>query len=256
MTEPQIAFDRLLKVMDELREKCPWDKKQTIHSLRTLTIEELYELGDAIMDEDWQNIKKELGDVLLHIVFYAKIGSEQNQFNMADVINELCEKLIVRHPHIYGDVKVNDEEDVKKNWEQIKLKEGSKSVLAGVPKGLPAVVKAHRIQEKSKQVGFEWDNREQVWDKIEEEIAELKEAVANDDLKEMENEMGDVLFSFINYARFLGVDAETALESTNRKFIYRFTQMEKAAKAMNKNLAEMTLQEMDAMWNEIKKQKK
>ncbi len=253
MTESQIAFDRLLQIMDELREKCPWDKKQTIHSLRTLTIEELYELGDAIMDEDWQNIKKELGDVLLHIVFYAKIGCEKNKFNISDVINELCEKLIVRHPHIYADVKVNDEEDVKKNWEQIKLKEGSKSVLAGVPKGLPAVVKAHRIQEKAKQVGFEWDTREQVWDKIEEEIAELKEAVANNNLTEMENEMGDIIFSFINYARFIGVDAETALESTNRKFIHRFTQMENAAKTMNKNLAEMTLQEMDAMWNEIKK---
>ncbi len=253
MTEAQIAFDRLLKIMDELREKCPWDKKQTIHSLRTLTIEELYELGDAIMDEDWQNIKKELGDVLLHIVFYAKIGSEKNEFNITNVINELCEKLIVRHPHIYGDVKVTDEEDVKKNWEQIKLKEGSKSVLAGVPKGLPAVVKAHRIQEKAKQVGFEWDTREQVWDKIEEEISELKEAVANNNLAEMENEMGDVIFSFINYARFIGVDAETALESTNRKFIHRFMQMENVAKTMHKNLAEMTLQEMDAMWNEIKK---
>ncbi len=253
MTESQIAFHRLLQIMDELREKCPWDKKQTIHSLRTLTIEELYELGDAIMDEDWQNIKKELGDVLLHIVFYAKIGSEKNEFNITNVINELCEKLIVRHPHIYGDVKVTDEEDVKKNWEQIKLKEGSKSVLAGVPKGLPAVVKAHRIQEKAKQVGFEWDTREQVWDKIEEEISELKEAVANNNLAEMENEMGDVIFSFINYARFIGVDAETALESTNRKFIHRFMQMENVAKTMHKNLAEMTLQEMDAMWNEIKK---
>ncbi|MEY4875321.1 MAG: nucleoside triphosphate pyrophosphohydrolase [Bacteroidota bacterium] len=253
MTDAQIAFDRLLNVMDELREKCPWDKKQTIQTLRTLTIEEMYELTDAVLNDDWDNIKKELGDVLLHLVFYARIAKEENKFTVAEMINELCEKLIVRHPHIYGDVKVNDENDVKKNWEQIKLKEGSKSVLGGVPKGLPAMVKAHRIQEKAKQVGFEWDTREQVWDKIEEEIAELKEAVANNNMDEMENEMGDVLFSFINYARFIGVDSETALERTNRKFINRFSKMETAANKAGKNLAEMTLTEMDAMWNEIKK---
>jgi MazG family protein len=253
MTDAQIAFDRLLTVMDELREKCPWDKKQTIQTLRTLTIEEMYELTDAILNDDWDNIKKELGDVLLHLVFYARIAKEENKFTVAEMINQLCEKLIVRHPHIYGDVKVNDENDVKKNWEQIKLKEGSKSVLGGVPKGLPAMVKAHRIQEKAKQVGFEWDTREQVWDKIEEEIAELKEAVANNNIDEMENEMGDVLFSFINYARFLNLDSETALERTNRKFINRFSKMETAANKAGKNLAEMTLTEMDAMWNEIKK---
>jgi MazG family protein len=253
MTDAQIAFDRLLNVMDELREKCPWDKKQTIQTLRTLTIEEMYELTDAVLNDDWDNIKKELGDVLLHLVFYARIAKEENKFTVAEMINELCEKLIVRHPHIYGDVKVNDENDVKKNWEQIKLKEGSKSVLGGVPKGLPAMVKAHRIQEKAKQVGFEWDTREQVWDKIEEEIAELKEAVANNDIDEMENEMGDVLFSFINYARFLNLDSETALERTNRKFMNRFSKMETAANKAGKNLAEMTLTEMDAMWNEIKK---
>jgi XTP/dITP diphosphohydrolase len=253
MTDAQIAFDRLLNVMDELREKCPWDKKQTIQTLRTLTIEEMYELTDAVLNDDWDNIKKELGDVLLHLVFYARIAKEENKFTVAEMINQLCEKLIVRHPHIYGDVKVNDENDVKKNWEQIKLKEGSKSVLGGVPKGLPAMVKAHRIQEKAKQVGFEWDTREQVWDKIEEEIAELKEAVANNNIDEMENEMGDVLFSFINYARFLNLDSETALERTNRKFINRFSKMETAANKAGKNLAEMTLTEMDAMWNEIKK---
>ncbi|MEY2829528.1 MAG: nucleoside triphosphate pyrophosphohydrolase [Bacteroidota bacterium] len=253
MTDAQIAFDRLLNVMDELREKCPWDKKQTIQTLRTLTIEEMYELTDAVLNDDWDNIKKELGDVLLHLVFYARIAKEENKFTVAEMINQLCEKLIVRHPHIYGDVKVNDENDVKKNWEQIKLKEGSKSVLGGVPKGLPAMVKAHRIQEKAKQVGFEWDTREQVWDKIEEEIAELKEAVANNNMDEMENEMGDVLFSFINYARFLNLDSETALERTNRKFMNRFSKMETAANKAGKNLAEMTLTEMDAMWNEIKK---
>ncbi|MEN9522528.1 MAG: nucleoside triphosphate pyrophosphohydrolase [Bacteroidota bacterium] len=253
MTDSQIAFDRLLKIMDELREQCPWDKKQTIQTLRTLTIEEMYELTDAILNDDWDNIKKELGDVLLHIVFYARIAKEENKFTVAEMINQLCEKLIVRHPHIYADVKVNDEHDVKKNWEQIKLKEGSKSVLGGVPKGLPAMVKAHRIQEKAKQVGFEWDTREQVWDKIEEEIAELKEAVASNNMDEMENEMGDVLFSFINYARFLNLDSETALERTNRKFINRFSKMETAANKAGKNLAEMTLTEMDAMWNEIKK---
>jgi XTP/dITP diphosphohydrolase len=254
MTDSQIAFDRLLKIMDELREKCPWDQKQTIQSLRTLTIEEMYELTDAVLNNDWENIKKELGDVLLHLVFYSRIAKEENKFTVAEMINQLCEKLIVRHPHIYADVKVENESDVKKNWEQIKLKEGNKSVLGGVPKGLPAIVKAHRIQEKSKQVGFEWDTREQVWDKIEEEIAELKEAVNNNNLDEMENEMGDVLFSFINYARFIGVDSETALERTNRKFINRFTKMETAATLAGKNLANMSLTEMDAMWNEVKKE--
>lgn len=240
--------------MDELREKCPWDKKQTIHTLRHLSIEETYELADAISSDDWNGIKEELGDLLLHIVFYAKIGTEQNKFSLTDVIHGVCEKLIVRHPHIYGDVKVNGEEEVKQNWEKIKLKEGKRSVLGGVPRSLPSMVKAMRLQEKSRQVGFEWDNTGQVWDKVTEELAELNEAVLSGDQDKMEDELGDVFFSLVNFARFLHVDAENALERTNKKFITRFTQMETAATAQGKFLHDMTLGEMDALWNEIKKQ--
>lgn len=249
------AFQRLVHIMDELREKCPWDRKQTIQSLRQMTIEELYELTDAITDENWAGIKEELGDMLLHIVFYAKIGSEQNKFELDEVINGICEKLIARHPHIYGDVKVDNDEDVKKNWEKLKLKEGKKSVISGVPQSLPATVKAMRLQEKAKQVGFEWDNEEQVWEKVEEEITELKSAIAADNIGKIEEEFGDVIFSLINYARFLHVDAENALEKTNKKFIHRFTQMEEQALQSGTSLQEMTLQEMDAIWNTIKKQR-
>lgn len=248
------SFLRLVKIMDELRAQCPWDKKQTIQTLRPLTIEETYELADAITNNDWQNLKEELGDVLLHIIFYSKIGSEEKQFELEDVINGICEKLIVRHPHIYGDVKVTGEEDVKKNWEQIKLQTGKKkTVLGGVPSGLPAVVKATRIQEKAKQVGFEWENKEDVWKKVEEEISELHEAVASNNQEHIEEEFGDVLFSLINYARFLKIDAEGVLEKTNQKFIQRFVQMEQIANNKGKALAEMTLEEMDAIWNEVKK---
>lgn len=249
------SFLRLVTIMDELRAQCPWDKKQTIQTLRPLTIEETYELADAITNKDWQNLKEELGDVLLHIIFYSKIGSEEKQFELEDVINGICEKLIVRHPHIYGDVKVNNEEDVKKNWEQIKLQTSKKkSVLGGVPTGLPAVIKATRIQEKAKQVGFEWDNKEDVWKKVEEEIGELQEAILSSNQKHVEEEFGDVLFSLINYARFLKVDAEGVLEKTNQKFIHRFVSMEKIATEKGKPLSEMTLEEMDAIWNEVKKQ--
>jgi XTP/dITP diphosphohydrolase len=250
------AFSRLVSIMDDLREKCPWDKKQTIQTLRQLTIEETYELADAITEEDWKGIKEELGDLLLHIVFYAKIGKEKGKFELDEVINGVCEKLIARHPHIYGDIKVEDEEDVKRNWEKLKLKEGKKSVLGGVPKSLPSTVKAMRLQEKAKQVGFEWDNREQVWDKVEEEIGELKEAIAGGDQDKVEDEFGDVMFSLINYARFLQVDAENALEKTNKKFIHRFTQMEQEALEKGKDLASLTLQEMDFIWNTIKQRQK
>lgn len=248
------AFLRLVQIMDDLREKCPWDRKQTIETLRSLTIEETYELADAITSKDWKGIREELGDLLLHIVFYAKIGIEQKEFTLQEVINGICDKLISRHPHVYGDVKVKDEEDVKRNWEKLKLKEGKQSVLGGVPSSLPAVVKAIRLQEKAKQTGFEWDNREQVWGKVEEEIQELKEVVEKNDTDKMEEELGDVLFSLINYARFLQVDAENALERTNRKFINRFTRMEQLAMQKGKALTEMTLEEMDSLWNEIKKQ--
>jgi XTP/dITP diphosphohydrolase len=248
-------FNKLIQIMDELRDNCPWDKKQTIHSLRQQTIEETYELADAITDKDWNGIKEELGDLLLHIIFYAKIGLEENKFTLQEVIDEICEKLIKRHPHIYGNVKVEDEEDVKKNWEQIKLSEGKKSVLSGVPKSLPAMVKAMRIQEKAKQVGFEWANKEQVWEKVEEEKTELLEAVDSGNTEHIEEEAGDLFFSVINYVRFLKVDAENALELTNKKFIKRFTQMETEVQKKGENLGNMTLAEMDAIWNEIKKQK-
>src|SRR5260221_12371109 len=226
------AFIRLVQIMDELREQCPWDKKQTIQTLRSMTIEETYELADSITESDWKGIKEELGDLLLHIVFYSKIGKEQGQFTLEDVITGINEKLITRHPHIYGDpanggqvVKVENDEDVKRNWEKIKLKEGKKSVLSGVPKSLPATVKAMRLQEKAKQVGFEWEVKEQVWDKVEEETKELREAVSSGDRDKMEDEFGDLVFSLINYARFLHIDAENALERTNKKFISRFTGM-------------------------------
>ncbi len=248
------AFMRLVKIMDELREQCPWDKKQTIETLRSQTIEETYELADAITDADWKGIKEEIGDLLLHVLFYARIGREQQQFTLEESINGICDKLISRHPHIYGDVKVKDDEEVKQNWEKLKLKEGKKSVLSGVPISLPAVVKATRLQEKAKQVGFEWDTREQVWDKVEEEIGEMKEAIASGDQKKIEDEFGDVMFSLINYARFLRVDAENALEKTNRKFMTRFTSMEQEAIRQGKSLDEMSLAEMDAIWDVIKKQ--
>ena len=256
MQQPAVAeaFMRLKEIMDELREKCPWDRKQTIDTLRTNTIEELYELTDAITEHDWKGIKEELGDLLLHILFYARIGSEQRQFTLEEVINGISEKLIARHPHIYGDVQAADEEEVKKNWEKLKLKEGKTSVLSGVPKSLPAVVKATRLQEKAKQAGFEWDNREQVWDKVEEEIQELKEAVELNDKNKIEDEFGDVMFSMINYARFLQIDAENSLERTNKKFLSRFTKMEQQALSQGKALNDMTLNEMDAIWNSIKKQ--
>ena len=256
MTNNEVAdaFMRLVRIMDELREKCPWDKKQTIETLRSLTIEETYELADAITSNDWKGIKEEIGDLLLHIVFYARIGNEQGKFTLTEAIDSICDKLIARHPHIYGDVTVKDEEDVKRNWEKLKLKEGKKSVLGGLPGSLPAVVKATRLQEKAKQVGFEWDNREQVWEKVEEEMLELMEAVQSGEAAKMEEELGDLVFSLINYARFLQVDAENALEKTNRKFIDRFTRMEQQALQQGKPLNEMTLQEMDAIWNQIKKQ--
>ncbi|WP_435138168.1 nucleoside triphosphate pyrophosphohydrolase [Formosa sp. A9] len=247
------AFDRLLTIMDELREQCPWDKKQTIESLRHLTIEETYELGDAILDNDLQEVKKELGDLLLHIVFYAKIGSETNSFDMADVCNSICDKLIDRHPHIYGDVKVDNEEDVKRNWENLKLKEGNKSVLQGVPKSLPALVKASRIQDKVAGVGFDWEEPQQVWEKVEEELNELKVEVNNNNPERIESEFGDVLFSLVNYARFLNINPENALERTNKKFKKRFEYLEKQAALLNKNLKDMTLAEMDVFWEEAKK---
>jgi len=255
MPNTENHFNRLVEIMDELREKCPWDKKQTIHTLRQQTIEETFELVDAITESNWKSIKEELGDLLLHIVFYAKIGKEENKFTLEEVIESINQKLIARHPHIYGDVNVKDDEEVKRNWEQIKLKEGKTSVLSGVPKALPAMVKAMRLQEKAKQVGFEWDHKEQVWDKIEEEHKELLQAIESGLQEHIEEELGDVFFSLINYSRFLKVDAENALELTNKKFISRFTQMEDAAKASGMNLSDMTLQQMDEMWNEIKKKK-
>ena len=251
-TEQLAAFNRLLDIMDELREKCPWDKKQTLESLRHLTIEETYELADAILDDDLQEIKNELGDVLLHIVFYAKIGSEKQAFDIGDVTNAISDKLIHRHPHIYGDVIVENEEDVKRNWEQLKLKEGKNSVLEGVPKSLPAVVKASRIQEKVAGVGFDWEKPEQVWEKVQEELSELNEEIKAGNKENTEKEFGDVLFSMINYARFIGVNPENALEKTNKKFINRFQYLEKETKKEGKELSNMTLDEMDVYWEKSK----
>lgn len=252
------AFNRLLDIMDDLREKCPWDKKQTFETLRHLTIEETYELTDAIFERDLEEIKKELGDVLLHIVFYAKLGSEEKAFDIADVCNAISDKLVMRHPHIYGDVQVDNEEDVKKNWEKLKLKEGNISVLSGVPKSLPAMIKAMRIQEKAKGVGFDWDNADQVWDKVEEEMNEFQAEVEKEDVQKMEDEFGDVLFSMINYARFKNINPEDALEKTNKKFIYRFQYLEQEAQKDGKQLSDLTLEEMDVYWNraKIEKQKK
>jgi XTP/dITP diphosphohydrolase len=249
------AFLRLVQIMDELREQCPWDRKQTIHTLRTLSIEELYELTDAIISEDWPGIKEELGDLFLHLLFYAKIGKEQNRFTLVEVLDGISDKLIARHPHIYGDVKVNSEEDVKQNWEKLKLREGKKSVLSGVPSALPALVKAIRLQEKSKQVGFEWSNAGEVWKKVEEESHELTAAVESGDQNDMEEEFGDLMFSMINYARFLRIDAETALERTNLKFIRRFTLMEEAVVQSGKQMTDLSLTELDAIWNAVKKKK-
>lgn len=249
------AFEKLVQIMDELREKCPWDRKQTIQSLRQMTLEETYELADAITDNDWKSIKEELGDLLLHIVFYSKIASEQNQFTIEEVISGIFKKLVDRHPHIYGDVEVENDEDVKRNWEKLKIKEGKQSVLSGVPKTLPALVKAMRLQEKAKQVGFEWENKEQVWEKVKEEEGELHEAIVEDDRKKIEEEFGDLVFSLVNFARFLNIDAENALEITNKKFIKRFSQMEEKAMASGKDLNGMSLLEMDSIWNQIKRDK-
>lgn len=255
----QNEFDRLIQIMTDLREKCPWDRKQTIQSLRQMTIEETYELGDAILDEDWRHIQEELGDLMLHIVFYSKIAEEKNKFNIRDVINGISNKLILRHPHVYppdtameGIAAVKNEEDVKKNWEKLKLKEGKKSVLSGVPVSLPAIVKAMRLQEKAKQVGFEWENTADVWKKVKEEMNELEETINSNEIRRQEEEFGDLLFSLVNYARFLHLDAEAALERTNKKFISRFTKMEEVANNQKKSLNEMTLEEMDAIWNRIK----
>jgi MazG family protein len=255
------SFDRLVKIMDELREQCPWDRKQTIQTLRSLTIEELYELADAITNEDWKGIREELGDLLLHIVFYARIGKEQGQFTLDEVINGICDKLISRHPHIYGNVsgqpglvEVKNEEDVKKNWEKLKLAEGKTSVLGGVPLSLPATVKAERLQEKAGKVGFEWEEAAQVWDKVKEEMDELQEAVGLGDQAKIEEEWGDLAFSLINYARFLHIDAENSLEKANRKFIARFTRMEQEALSRGRSLTDMTLEEMDAIWDHVKAQ--
>ncbi|CAL1517276.1 nucleoside triphosphate pyrophosphohydrolase [Chitinophaga sp. MM2321] len=250
--EKTATFDRLLQIMEDLREKCPWDRKQTIQTLRQLTIEETYELADAITEQDWKSIKEELGDILLHIVFYAKIGAEQQQFDINDVINGVCDKLITRHPHIYGDVVAETEEQVKLNWEKLKLKEGKKSVLSGVPVSLPALVKAMRLQEKAKQTGFEWDNTGQVWDKVKEEVAELEEAVKESNQDEIEAEFGDVMFSLVNYSRFLNIDAENALERTNKKFQRRFQHMEALALEQGRTLNDMNLTEMDTLWNKVK----
>jgi len=251
MNDKLVAFERLLSIMDELREKCPWDKKQTMQTLRHLTIEETYELTDAILENDLNEVKGELGDVMLHLVFYAKIASETNAFDITDVLNSICDKLIHRHPHIYGDVKVANEEEVKANWEKLKLKEGKKSVLEGVPKSLPALVKAIRIQDKARGIGFDWDNKDQVWEKVKEEIDELHVEI-NSDSNKVEDEFGDVLFSLINYARFLNINPEDALEKTNKKFIKRFQYLETESKKDGKELSEMSLTEMDVYWNKAK----
>jgi len=259
MQEKLKAFERLLNIMEDLRAKCPWDKKQTMESLRHLTIEETYELAEAIIEKDMQEIKGELGDLMLHLVFYSKIASETNQFDIADVLNTVCDKLIRRHPHIYGDTIAETEDEVKANWEKIKLlekntktNEKKQSVLEGVPKSLPALVKASRIQEKVKGLGFEWDNKQQVWDKVEEEIEELKEAEETKDINNIEDEFGDVLFALINYARWIGVNPENALEKTNKKFIKRFQWMEKQTKNEGKDLSKMSLNEMNLYWNKAK----
>jgi MazG family protein len=246
------AFENLLDTMDELREKCPWDRKQTMESLRNLTVEEVYELGEAILENDKVEIKKELGDVLLHIIFYSKIASETKDFDIADVIDSLCKKLVDRHPHIYGDTKVENEKQVKENWEKLKLKEGNKSVLQGVPKSLPALIKASRIQDKVAGVGFDWEEPSQVFEKVKEELSELQEEVKANDLNKIEDEFGDVLFSMINYARFLKIDPEIALERTNKKFIFRFQHLEKRAEEHNLELSTMSLEEMDKFWEEAK----
>lgn len=247
------AFERLLEVMDELREKCPWDREQTLESLRNLTIEETYELADAIMDQDLEEIRKELGDLMLHIVFYSKIGSEKGAFDVADVLNGICDKLVFRHPHVFGDRKVKGAEEVLENWEELKMKEGNRSVLAGVPVSLPAMIKAHRIQDKVRAIGFDWDHREQVWDKVREEIQEVKHELNNgQEHEKMEEEIGDLLFSVINAARLYNIEPETALERTNRKFIKRFKYLEKKALQMNRSLKEMSLEEMEAIWQEAK----
>jgi MazG family protein len=247
------TFADLIQIMNELREQCPWDKKQTIHTLRSMTIEETYELADAILENNWDDIKEELGDLLLHILFYSKIGAEENKFTIDDVIDGIAKKLINRHPHIYGDVKVNDDTDVKRNWEKIKMAEGKKSVLSGVPNSMSSLPKAVCIQEKAKKVGFEWDNKEDVWKKVEEEMSELQEAVQSNNQQHIEEEFGDVFFSLLNYSRFLNVDADVALEKVNKKFIARFKKMEEVALQSGKNLADMSLQEMDEIWNVVKK---
>lgn len=253
MDERLVAFQRLIDIMDDLREKCPWDKKQTFESLRTLTIEETYELADAISSKNPTEIAGELGDLFLHLVFYCKIGSEQKSFDITSVLNQICEKLIFRHPHIYGETEANTEDEVKANWEKLKLKEGKKSVLEGVPKSLPALIKAHRIQDKVKGVGFDWDEQEDVWDKITEEVAELKEAIQAKNQEEVEAEFGDVLFSLINVSRFINVNPENALEKTNYKFMKRFQLMEEMILAEEKDLTEMNLLEMDVYWEKAKK---
>lgn len=253
MKEKLAAFERLLNIMDDLREKCPWDRKQTMESLRNLSIEEIYELSDAILKNDLNGVKEELGDVFLHLVFYAKIGEEKNAFNVADVLNSVCDKLIHRHPHIYGNVKADTEEEVLKNWEQLKLKEGKKSILEGVPDSLPAINKAYRMQQKTAKVGFQWDKIEEVWEKVEEETQELKEAVAKNDKSKKEEEFGDLMFALINYARYLDIDPEAALEKTNQKFKYRFEFIEQKANESGKDLQNMTLSEMDTFWDMAKK---
>ncbi|MDF2453498.1 MAG: pyrophosphatase [Bacteroidota bacterium] len=252
MDERLVAFERLLNIMDDLRAKCPWDQKQTMESLRHLTIEETYELSDAILKKDPNEIKKEIGDILLHLVFYAKIGSEKNDFNITDVINSLCEKMIFRHPHIYGDVKVSGAEEVTTNWEKLKQKEGDKGALSGVPNSMPSLLKALRIQDKARAIGFDWDRPEQVWEKVQEELGEFHEEVKNGNQEKLEGEFGDVLFSLINYARYLKINPEDALEKTNKKFIFRFNYMEQKIKAQGKSLEGSTLEEMDKFWNEAK----
>lgn len=252
MDERLVAFERLLNIMDDLRAKCPWDQKQTMESLRHLTIEETYELSDAILKNDKNEIKKEIGDILLHLVFYAKIGSETNDFNITDVINSLCEKMIFRHPHIYGETKVDNAEEVIQNWEKLKQKEGNKGALSGVPNSMPSLLKSLRIQDKARAVGFDWDKPEQVWEKVQEELGEFKEEVESGDREKLESEFGDVLFSLINYARYLKINPEDALERTNKKFISRFNYMEQKIKAQGKALEDSSLEEMDVFWNEAK----